>query len=308
MRVFLAGASGVIGQRLVPLLLDAGHEVTGMTRSEASADGLRERGVEPALCDVFDPAGLERAVAAARPEAVIHQLTSLPKRINPRKTDFGPNNRIRREGTANLVAAARAAGARRFVAQSIAFIYVPAPGAASEDAPVVDVPGPGGEGPRAAVDLERQVTTTDGIDGVALRFGYFYGPGTSYGEGGSLFEDVERRRFPVVGAGTGVFSFIHVDDAAAATLAALEGTATGVLNVVDDDPAPLAEWLPVYAQAIGAKAPRRVPVWLAKLIAGPQGIAVTMTQRGASNAAAKSALGWKPKWPSWRAGFGEAPR
>lgn len=308
MRVFLAGASGVIGQRLVPLLLEAGHEVTGMTRSEASAADLRARGVEPVVCDVFDCPGLESAVAAASPEVLVHQLTSLPRRIDPKKTDFGPNNRIRREGTANLVAAAMAAGTRRFVAQSIAFIYEPASGPASEEDPVIETPGNAGEGPRAALDLERQVTTTDGIEGVALRFGYLYGPGTAYGEGGSQFEDVSRRRMPIVGGGTAVLSFIHIDDAAAATKVALEGTATGVFNIVDDDPAPLSESLPAYARAIGAKPPRRAPVWLARLLAGPQGVAFMTTQRGASNAKAKAELDWHPQWPTWRQGFSAAPQ
>jgi nucleoside-diphosphate-sugar epimerase len=308
MRIFLAGASGVIGRRLVPLLLAAGHEVAGMTRSAESGERLRELGVEPVVCDVFDRESLERAVIGARPEVVVHQLTSLPKRINPRTTDFGPNNRIRREGTANLMASARAAGARRVVAQSIAFIYVPAAGAADEDDPVTDFEGPAGETVRPVRDLERQVTTTEGIAGVALRFGYFYGPGTAYGTAGSLFEDVERRRFPVAGSGTGVFSFVHVDDAAAATLVAIEGSATGIFNVVDDEPAPVSEWLPAYASAIGAKRPRRVPSWLVRVVGGPGAVAIMLSQRGASNARAKRDLGWNPEWPSWRQGFTQAPR
>lgn len=308
MKVFLAGASGVIGRRLVPQLLDAGHEVTGMTRSDASAERLREAGVEPVVCDAFDPAALEAAVAAARPEAVIHQLTALPDRIDPRRTDFGPNNRIRTEGTDNLVAASRAAGARRFVAQSIAFMYEPAPGLAGEDAPLVGPDGAFAGTTRANEELERRVTSADDLEGVVLRFGYFYGTGSAFGEGGSQVEDVGRRRFPVIGDGGGVFSFVHVDDAATATVAALEGTATGVFNIVDDEPSPVGEWLPVFAESIGAKPPRHVPEWLGRLVGGPRAIATTVHQRGASNATAKRELGWAPRWPSWRQGFLEAPR
>lgn len=303
MRVFLAGASGVIGRRLVPQLLEAGHEVTGMTRSEEAGSKLRAAGVEPVVCDVYDAEGLTAAVVAAKPDAVVHQLTSLPQRINPRTTDFGPNNRIRREGTANLMAAAKAAGAGRFVAQSIAFIFEPAPGLADEGDPKTE-----GEITESPLDLERQVTTAEGIDGVALRYGYFYGPGTSYGNGGSFHEDVKRRRMPIVGDGAGVFSFIHIDDAAGATMKTLEGPATGVFNVVDDEPAAVREWLPAFADSIGAKSPRRVPQFVARLVAGKQGVAVMTTQRGASNAKAKRELGWEPRWASWREGFSGAPR
>ncbi len=308
MRVFLAGASGVIGRRLVPQLLAAGHEVTGMTRSEESGERLRAQGAEPVVCDVFDADGLKAAVVAAEPDGVIHQLTALPARINPKTTDFGPNNRIRTEGTANLIAAAQAAGAERFVAQSISFVFRPGSGPAAEDDPKLDLPGEAGETTRSTLDLERQVTEAEGLDGVALRFGYFYGPGSSYGEGGPMDADVSARKFPIVGSGAGVFSFIHVDDAAAATVTALEGSATGVFNIVDDEPAPVREWLPVYAAAIGAKAPRRVPAWLARFVAGKQGVAFMTLQRGASNAKAKSELGWAPRWASWRRGFTEAPR
>lgn len=307
MRVFLAGASGVIGRRLVPQLLEAGHEVAGMTRSEASAEKLRASGVEAVVCDVYDRPGLETAVSRVKPEAVVHQLTALPRRIDPRKTDFGPNNRIRTEGTANLIRAARAAGTRRFIAQSIAFMYEPAPGAATEDEALIG-DGAFAETTKSTADLERQTTSTDGIDGVALRFGYFYGPGTAYGTGGSQHEDVTRRRFPVIGAGTGVFSYIHVDDAGRATIAAIEGNAKGVFNAVDDEPAPVRDWLPAYAKAIDAKPPRRVPAWVGRLVGGPRAVAVMIDQRGASNAKAKAQLGWEPQWPSWRQGFAEAPR
>ncbi len=308
MKVFLAGASGVIGQRLVPQLLEGGHEVVGMTRSEDSAARLRAAGVEPVVCDAYDREAVVAAVVAARPEGVIHQLTSLPARIDPRKTDFGPNNRIRTEGTANLVAAAQASGARRFVAQGIAFMYRPGSGPATEEDPVTDDSGPYEETAKANTELERRSTTAVGLSGAALRFGYFYGPGTAFGEGGSQFTDVGRRRFPVGGDGGGVWSFVHVDDAAAATVAALESTVTGVFNIVDDEPAPVREWLPEYAKSIGAKPPRHVPVWLLRLVGGPRAVATLVHQRGASNAKAKSELGWEPRWPSWRQGFSEAPR
>jgi 2-alkyl-3-oxoalkanoate reductase len=311
MRVFVAGASGAIGRPLVGQLAAAGHEVTGTTRSESKAEAIRAGGASAAICDALDPDALRAAVTEAAPEVVVHQLTALPQRFDPRnEAVYDATNRVRAEGTRNLLDAARAAGARRMVCQSIAFGYAPGqrPEVKDEDAPLArDAPPPFGEGLRVLEQMERSVLDAEGIDGLILRYGWFYGPGTYYGEDGSTAQDVRRRRFPVIGRGEGLFSFIHVDDAAAATVAAVERGPPGVYNVVDDEPAPMRDWLPVYAEAIGARKPLRVPVWLARLVAGPM-VRLLSVQPGASNAKAKRELGWEPRWRSWREGFREAPR
>ena len=241
----------------------------------------------------------------------MHELTALPERFHPRKRGlYDATNRIRREGTRNLLDAARAGGGRRFVCQSVAFAYAPAaePEVMDEEAPLnLAAPPPFSEGMRAIAEMEGMVLGAEGIEGLVLRYGWFYGPGTYYGEGGSTAADVRKRRFPVVGSGSGLFSFIHVDDAAAATVAAVERGAPGVYNVVDDEPAALRDWVPAYAEAIGAPPPRRVPVWLARLVAGKMASSMNV-QPGASNAKAKRELGWEPRWRSWREGFREAPR
>jgi nucleoside-diphosphate-sugar epimerase len=307
MKVFLAGAGGAIGRPLLPKLVEAGHQVTGLSRSEQRAEEIRAAGAEALVCDVFDAPALAEGVAAAEPEVVVHELTSLPDRIDLRNPEYGPNNRIRREGTRNLLAAASAAGARRVVAQSIAFMYAPVGGTVKdEEAPLMSgAEGSFGESVDATVSLEEQVTNAEGMEGLVLRYGWFYGPGTYFGLDGSTAEDVRRRRFPIVGKGSGVSSFIHIDDVAAATVAAVERGAPGIYNVVDDEPAPMREWVPVYAEAIGAKPPRRVPAWLARLIAGKQAVAMATGLRGASNAKAKAGLGWEPAYASWRQGFRE---
>lgn len=276
-----------------------------MTRREEKAAEIRGAGAEAVVCDVFDGEALNEAVAAARPEAVIHALTALPRRYDPKSDYLGPTNRIRIEGTRNLIAAARAAGARRLVAESIAFAYRPqGDWVKEEDAPLFEgAPGNFGATFGAVADLERQVLGAEGMDGVVLRYGWLYGPGTYYDLDGQQAEEVRRRRLPIVGAGTGTFSFVHVEDAAAATLAALGNAAPGIYNIVDDEPAPLREWVPVYADALGAKPPRRVPVWLARLVAGKDAAAAALAMRGASNAKAKRELGWAPTHPSWRQGF-----
>jgi 2-alkyl-3-oxoalkanoate reductase len=307
--VFVAGASGVIGRPLVRDLVAAGHHVTGMTRSEARADAIRAAGAAVAICDALDAAALREAVERARPEVVVHELTALPKRLDPRQRGvYEATNRIRREGTANLVAAAQAAGARRLVAQSIAFILEPSGGwVKDEDAPTTAPTGRGfGTAVAAVLDLERQVLGAAGLEGLVLRYGFFYGPGSSYERDGFYGELVRRRRFPIVGAGTGTFSFVHIDDAAAATVAAVERGTSGTYNVVDDESAPLREWLPVYAAALGAKPPFRVPVWLARLLGAGPIARMAVELRGASNAKAKRELGWTPRYPSWREGFREA--
>lgn len=325
MKVFVAGASGAIGRSLVPRLLAAGHEVTGSTRSTERADAIRAQGADAVTVDVFDAEALHAVMAEAAPEVVVHELTALPERFEPRRKDlYDATNRVRSEGTKNLIDGARAAGARRFVCQSIAFSYAPTPGRPrararagprrsdtlheEEDPLFLDAPPPFAGATRVIADMERAALEAGGLDGLVLRYGWFYGPGTYYADDGAIAKDVRRRRFPVVGQGSGVFSFIHLDDAATATVAAVERGAPGVYNVVDDDPAPMSAWLPAYAQAIGAKPPRRVPLWLARLIAGGFVATMSTTLRGASNAKAKSELGWNPRWASWREGFEQAPR
>lgn len=286
-------------------LVAAGHEVSGMTRRTERADEIRGAGADAVVCDVFDADALREAVVAAEPEVVVHALTALPPRFSPKKDYLAPTNRTRTEGTRNLLAAARAAGARRLVAESVAFFYEPEGGwVKDEEAPLYEeAPGNFAAALEALTDLERQVLGAEGIEGLVLRYGWLYGPGTYYDRGGSQAEDTRKRRSPIVGKGTGTFSFIHVDDAASATVAAVERGAPGVYNIVDDEPAPLREWLPVYAEALGAKPPRRVPVWLARLVAGAAMAEAALQMRGASNAKAKRELGWGPSHPSWRQGF-----
>ena len=308
MRVFVAGASGAIGRRLVPKLMGAGHEVTGMTRSEASAARIREAGVRAVVCDVFDGEQLTQAMRDAAPEVVVHQLTALPESFDVRKINYEPTNRIRTEGTRNLLAAACAAGARRMVAQSIALMYAPEGGwvKGEGDRIFTEAPEPFGAAARATEDLERQVVGADTIEGLVLRYGFFYGPGTYYASDGNLAEETRKRRQPIVGGGTGVFSFIHVDDAAAATVAALDRGEPGTYNVTDDEPARMADWIPEYARAIGAKKPLKVPKFVARLAAGAMAVTWATEMRGASNEKAKRDLGWKPTYASWRQGFREA--
>jgi nucleoside-diphosphate-sugar epimerase len=308
MRVFVAGATGAIGRPLIPKLVAAGHDVTGMTRSQERAEELRRAGAQGIVCDVFESEAVRAAVREARAEALVHQLTALPDRLNFRDRDlYSATNRLRTEGTDILLAAAREAGARRFVCQSIAFAYAPGgePVATEDDPLLLNAPGPFGEGVRAIGRMERHVLEAGGL---VLRYGFFYGPGTYYGEGGSTTRDVRRRLMPVVGKGSGTFSFVHVDDAADATVTAVERGPSGIYNIVDDEPAPMRDWLPVFAEAAGAKRPLRVPVWLAKLVAGQAVAALALSLRGASNAKAKRELGWQPAHPSWRQGFAESLR
>ncbi len=311
MRVLLAGATGALGRPLTAQLLAAGHEVVGTTRSEDKAARLREAGAEAAVLDATDLPALGDVVARARPEVVVNQLTALPATINPRDVEgnLRETNVLRGEVAPALARLAAEAGARRLVAQSIAFIYRPDGDSVrtEQDPPIT---GEDGTAFSAAADaigtLERSTLETAGIEGVVLRYGFFYGPGTHYARDGGTARQVMRRRYPVIGPGAGVFSFIHVDDAATATLAAVEDGAPGIYNICDDEPAPMREWLPAYAEALGAKPPRRVPVWLAALIAGPAAREMASGLSGASNAKAKRALGWRPGHASWRRGFAEA--
>jgi 2-alkyl-3-oxoalkanoate reductase len=287
-KVFVAGATGVIGRRLLPMLVEGGHEVTAMTRSSEKAGAIRELGAEPVVCDVFDANRLRATIASSAPEVVVNELTDLPANVDPRKAaeQLAGNDRIREEGTRNLVDAALAAGARRMVAQSISFVYRFGGSALRTEAPF-----PWSRALRAVHALEDAVTKTDGLEGIVLRYGFFYGPGSSYASDAYWADQVRRRRFPIVGKGSGMFSFIHVDDAAAATVAAVEGGKAGIYNVVDDDPAPLREWVPAYAQALGAKKPMRLPKFVARMAAGAYTTQMATALPGVSNARAKAELG-----------------
>jgi 2-alkyl-3-oxoalkanoate reductase len=307
-RVFVAGATGVLGTRLVPLLVERGHEVTGMTRSPEKAGAVSAAGAEPAVADALDSTATAAAVERARPEVVVHELTAIPAALSYRRMDrdFALTNRLRTEGTDNLLGAARTSGARRFVAQSFAgWPYARLGGLVkTEEDPLDPDPPPGLRTTLDAIRyLEAAVVGAVGIEGLVLRYGGFYGPGTSAGEGGSVTEDVRRRRIPLVGNAGGVWSFVHIDDAARATAAAIERGEPGIYNIVDDDPAPVSEWLPGLASALGAKPPRRIPAFLARLAVGKHGVVMMTDARGASNAKAKRELGWELEYPSWREGF-----
>jgi nucleoside-diphosphate-sugar epimerase len=308
MRIFLAGASGALGRRLVPMLTGRGHTVVGTTRSAAKADAVRSLGAEPVLLDALDRAAVLTAVTAAKPDVVVHQLTALSGPANLRKFDryFAETNRLRTEGTDHLLSAARAAGAHRFVAQS----YTGWPNertggpVKTEDDPLDPHPTAASRESVAAMRrLESTVPAATDLAGIVLRYGTFYGPGTGLGAGGELLTMIRKRQLPVVGGGTGVWSFVHIDDAAQATVDAIEGDATGLFNIVDDDPAPVHEWLPLLAEAIGAKPPLRLPAWLVRPMLGEHGVSVMTAIRGSSNARAKRDLGWQPGHPSWREGF-----
>jgi nucleoside-diphosphate-sugar epimerase len=306
MRVLVAGASGAIGRPLIPMLVQAGHEVTGTTRREERAAALRQAGAEAIVCDLLDAAQARDAVATARPDVIVDELTSLPQDFDIRRKDlYDANDRIRSQGTAALLAAAIEHGAKRYVIQSIAFLYAPeGDWVKDEDARVwTDAPAPFGHSVQVLDDNERKVTQTPGIEGIVLRYGFFYGPGTYYAPGQALHQQVTARRFPIVGGGRGISSYVHIADAAAATVAAVQSDATGIYNVVDDDPAPMREWLPTYADTIGAKKPFRLPAWIARPLAGPYVVAAATQLRGASNAKAKRELGWSPRVPTWREGF-----
>jgi 2-alkyl-3-oxoalkanoate reductase len=306
-RVFLAGATGAIGRQLVPRLIAAGHEVTGTTRSPQRAAELQASGAKAVVLDALDRSAVHEALAAARPEAVIHQLTALPQRIDPRKVerDFVLNDRLRSDGTELLVSAAQAAGTSRIVAQSISFFYAPGPPGTVhvESDPLLSPAQAPAMMKRSTAAVETLERTVLGAGGLILRYGYFYGPGTAIARDGSMGQDLAKRRMPVVGGGTGVWSLVHIADAAEATVAALKRGGSGAYNVVDDRPARVAEWLPALAAAIGAPKPMRVPAWLARPLAGEYGVATMTASQGASNARAKAELGWTPTHPDWREGF-----
>jgi nucleoside-diphosphate-sugar epimerase len=307
MRVFVAGATGVIGQQLVPQLIAAGHHVVATTRSPGKTAPLRALGAEPVIVDGLDAMAVGEAVGRAEPEVVIHQMTQISSVSSLRNFDrqFEVTNRLRTEGADHLLAAATAAGARRFIAQSYTGwpnVRSGGPVKTEEDPLDPDPPADQRRSMEAIRHLEKAVLGASPVEGVVLRYGSFYGPGAS----DKFFDLVRKRKLPVAGDGAGVWSFIHVADAAAATVAALDRGRRGVYNIVDDEPAKVADWLPYLADVLGAKRPMHVPVWLARLAAGQVGVSMLTQIRGSSNAKAKAELGWVPAWASWRQGFRQA--
>jgi nucleoside-diphosphate-sugar epimerase len=308
MRILLAGATGALGATLTPMLVEAGHDVFGTSRSRSSQAALAKTGAEPVQMDGLDPESVRRAMTTAKPDVVIHQLTALKGLSNLKKFDeeFAETNRLRTEGTDHLLKAALEVGATRFIAQSFTGWTNPrgASGPATETDGLDPEPQPEARRTLAGIGyVERVVTETTGLTGIALRYGGFYGPGTGLGRGGDMLELVRGRKLPIVGAGQGVWSLIHIHDAARATALAVDHGATGVYNIVDDRPAPVAEWLPALAETVGAKGPRRVPAWLARPMIGRHGVMMMTAMRGSSNAKAKRELGWEPAYPTWREGF-----
>jgi nucleoside-diphosphate-sugar epimerase len=307
-RVFVAGATGAIGKRLVPLLVDAGHTVTGTTRHADKVTLIRYMGATPAIVNALSRDEVVTAVRDAKPDVIIHQLTAIPEKLNMRRfeEEFAATNRLRTEGTDNLMAAARAVGCPRLIAQSYAgWPYERSGGwVKSEEDRLTTSPEPGLRGTLDAImHLESALLRDQSVEGFVLRYGSFYGPGTSLGEGGSLLGDVRKRRVPIIGRGTGYWSFLHIDDAATATLAAVVAERPGLYNIADDEPAPVSEWLPFLAENLGSKPPLHIPEWIARFAIGQHGVTMMTTGRGASNLKAKSSLRWRLKWPSWREGF-----
>lgn len=308
MRVFLAGATGALGQRLLPMLIEAGHDVVGTTRKPANRAVLEKAGAAAMVMDGLDEESVKQAVGAAAPDVVIHQLTSLQGPFDLKNFDaaFATTNTLRTTGTDYLLAAARAAGVRRFVAQSFTGWTNERGGSRIKDEtdPLDPDPTAASRQTLAAIAyVERTVPAATGLEGLALRYGGFYGPGTGLGAGGDQLDVVRKRRFPLVGGGTGIWSLINIDDAARATLCALDHGEPGVYNIVDDEPAPVSDWLPYLADCVGAKAPMRLPAWLARPMIGEHGISMMTRIRGSSNAKAKRELGLRLAYPSWREGF-----
>jgi nucleoside-diphosphate-sugar epimerase len=313
MRIFVAGAAGALGKQLIPRLVEDGHEVTGMTRSESKSPMVQELGATPVVADGLNPEQVANAVAESNPEVIVHELTALSGDPDMRHWDryFELTNRLRTEATDHLLAAGRAVGVKRFVAQSYAGWPYARNGttAKSEEDRLDPDPVPAMRESMDAIRyLEDTVIGAEWTEGIVLRYGGFYGPGTSLWPEGEIDELLQKRRFPVVGDGKGVWSFVRIDDAAAATVAAIVSGKRGIYNVVDDSPEPVSEWLPGIADALGAKPPRHVPRWLGRLLAG-EVVAVMMTEiRGASNEKAKRELGWRPEFPSWREGLAEVSK
>jgi 2-alkyl-3-oxoalkanoate reductase len=317
MKIFVAGATGVLGRALVPQLVAQGHDVVGMTRSSSKQDLVRSLGARAVVADALDPDAVAEAVAAAEPEVIVHELTALSGKLSGRDMrhpERAPmavmTNRLRSEGTDHLLAAGRAVGARRFVAQSFgAFRWARTGGPVLTEADPIDPNPPGSMRPALVgiLHVERAVTSIDWGEGLVLRYGGFYGPGTSMSRApdADMAAPIRKRRFPIVGDGAGVWSYVHIDDAATATALAVERGEPGIYNVVDDEPAPVREWLPVLASALDAKPPRHVPRWLARLAAGEMATVMMTESRGSSNTKAKRELGWQLRYPSWRQGFAQ---
>ena len=309
MKILVAGATGAMGKQLLPRLAAEGHDVTGITRSEGKLDTIRSLGARGVVADVLDPDDVARVVAEAEPDVIIHQLTALNRPFDVRHFDrtFEETNRLRTEATDHLLAAGRATGVKRFIAQSFAgWPFARTGGLVKTEEDPLDPSPPNGM--RQSFDairhVETAVTGADWTEGIVLRYGGFYGPGTSLShEGGEQVELIRARKFPLVGDGSGVWSFVHIEDAAEATVAAVTRGRRGIYNIVDDEPAPVAEWLPAAASAIGAPPPRHVPRWLGRIVAGEAAVAMMTDVRGASNEKAKRELGWQPRHPSWRKGF-----
>jgi nucleoside-diphosphate-sugar epimerase len=311
MKIFLAGASGAVGQTLIPLLLQQQHEVFGAFRNPSNTGLVQSLGATPVLLDALDPQAVNNHISQIKPQVVIHQLTAIRARIDLRNFDreFVLTNRLRTEGTRNLLTAAVNAGTEKFIAQGFAGWSYARTGAAlkTEEDPLDPTPPPRMKPTLDALQtLESTVIGEPRLTGIVLRYGWFYGPHSSIASDGATIEDLRKRKVPLVGKGTGIWSFLHLHDAATATVAALAKAKPGIYNIVDDDPAPVSEWLPYLAQCAGAKPPIRVPNWLARLLIGEQAITLMNEIRGVSNAKAKRELNWTPKWDSWRQGFRDA--
>jgi nucleoside-diphosphate-sugar epimerase len=317
MKIFVAGATGVLGRALVPQLVKRGDDVVGMTRSPSKQDLVRSLGARPVVADALDPDAIAQAVAGAEPEVIVHELTALSGKMSardmrhPERSPMAAmTNRLRTEGTDHLLAAGRAVGARRFVAQSFtAFRWARTGGPVQTEADPLDPNPPAALGTALVgiLHLEQAVTTIDWGEGLVLRYGGFYGPGTAISRApdAPLAAPIRKRWFPIIGDGGGVWSHVHIDDAAAATVAAIDHGQPGIYNIVDDEPAPVREWLPVLASALDAKPPRRIPRWLGRLAAGETATVMMTDSRGSSNAKAKRELGWQPRYASWRQGFAQ---
>jgi nucleoside-diphosphate-sugar epimerase len=311
MKVFVAGATGALGKQLVPMLVDAGHEVTGMSRSAAKRGEIEAMGATAAIADALDAEAVAAAVGAADPDVIVHELTAISGDMDFKNFEkaFEPTNRLRTEATDHLLSAGRAVGVRRFVAQSFApwpYARVGGPVKTEDDPLDPDPPAQVRTTLDAIRYLEDAVTGAEWTEGIALRYGGFYGPGTNFGSTGEMTDAIRARKLPIVGDGGGVWSFIHIADAAEATLAAIERGRRGIYNIVDDEPATAAEWLPVAAEHVGAKPPRRVPRFLGRLFGGELAVVMMTELRGSSNAKAKRELGWRPGHPTWRTELGLA--
>ncbi len=309
MKVFVAGGSGAMGRRLVPQLVAGGYQVVAMTRDESKASWLRRIGAQPVVADALDREAVARVLKASEPEVVVHQLSGLTgvKSFKNFDKEFALTNRLRTEGTDYLLDAARATGVRQIVAQSYGNWNYERTGSAvktEQDPFDPDPPANQVKSLQAIRYIEDAVLNADGIDGIALRYGNFYGPGTSFDlGGGSIVAQVRKRQFPIVGDGAGIWAFVHIDDAAAAAVAAIAHARRGVYNVADDEPVPVSKWLPELAAAVGARPPRHVPTWLGRLAAGEVGVSMMTQIRGISSAKAKAELGWAPRYRTYREGF-----